>query len=893
MSRLYSLWGKTMGSKMAKMTHPLLCHMIDVAEVVGALWEHSLGLGMRKHVAEALGCDDAQSRSTFMFWAALHDLGKASPAFQRRFPPAIPALEAQGLSFERQFSGDEGGWHGLISAWALPPLLETWGAPRLLARALARGLGGHHGSWPPPGFEQGLHPDHYGGAPWDAVRAALVDELAKLYPPASLSGILADRAQRQALVTLLSGLVSAADWMGSMEACFPAAPDTRDSAGYNQCAAEQAQRTLHDLAWDAWQSPEQPAAFGDLFPGYKPHPAQQAIIDLAPELDGPTLVLIEAPTGSGKTESALYLADHWAHILQQRGLYIGMPTTATSNEMHKRLRRMLDARYGEDAVTPLLVHSQARWINSPPEIETEAEDGAGQGDDSLDAMSWFLPRKRSLLAAFGVGTVDQALLSVLLTRHYFVRLFGLAGKTVIFDEVHAYDTYMSALFARLLGWLRAQGTSVIMLSATLPAATRRELLRAYGASDGLDDASTQYPAVTWAGNGRAGWRPLPPPDDRTLALDWLPQGDETLIATLRRALAEGGCVAVLCNTVGRAQQVYLTLREAALVSPGDLTLFHSRYPPVWRDEIERKVLSRYGKDSRPEERRGIVVATQVIEQSLDLDFDLMISDLAPVDLLIQRAGRLHRHERAGRPASLATPKLGIVMPVNADSLPKWGSDGYVYEPYILLRTWLTLKGREGLALPSETQALIEAVYGEEEAEVEGPMAEALAEARAAWAMSRRKEETEALKRLVLPVGSFRLFGQGDANLADEDPAVHQSFQALTRWGGEGVYVVCLHRHDGTVTAAPDGGDVVELERPPSASLTRILARRSVRVTHRGLLPHLIDQRAPDAWRKHSLLRHYRLVIFEDGACSVQGTPYTLYLTHELGLTVSREASMAG
>jgi CRISPR-associated endonuclease/helicase Cas3 len=886
MDELYALWGKTSGPKEAKVTHPLLCHMIDVAEVVGALWDRSLGAGLRARIAETLGCDDAVARRTLMFWAALHDLGKASPAFQRQHPPAVPLLEVHGLGFRRQFGGDAGAWHGVISAWALPPLLERWGAPGLLARDLARGLGGHHGSWPPPNLATSLNRDQYGDEAWDAARAGLVAALAALYLPVPLPDCLAQRPERQALVTLLSGLVSAADWVGSMQEHFPAAPDARNLAAYAEQAAEQAQRAVHQVEWDLWQAPQEPASFETLFPKYTALPMQQAVIDLAPKLDGPSLVLIEAPTGSGKTESALYLADQWACRLQQRGLYIAMPTTSTSNQMHERLGKMLDARYGKGTVTPLLVHSQARWAGPPPRVVT-AQEGDATADESLDAMSWFLPRKRSLLAPFGVGTVDQALLSVLLTRHYFVRLFGLAGKTVIFDEVHAYDTYMSTLFARLLGWLRAQGSSVVMLSATLPASTRRELLRAYGAPDDLDTASVAYPAVTWACGGSAGWRPLPAPEDRPLALEWLPQGDSALIETLRAALAEGGCATVLCNTVARSQQVYQTLREAALVPPDDLTLFHSRFPPVWREEIENKVLSRYGKGSQPQDRRGVVVATQVIEQSLDLDFDLMITDLAPMDLLIQRAGRLHRHDRPGRPAPLAEPRLGIVTPANAEALPEWGSDAYVYEPYILLRTWLALQGRDSLHLPSETQTLIEAVYGEDESQ-HAVGADALTKYREAWDGSKRREESEALKRLVLPVESFRLFGQSDVGLADEDPSVHPTFQALTRWGGEGITVVCLHKQGDSLTLDPAGGAPVDMEHTPSADVTRKLARRAVQVTHRGLVPHLIAQRPPEAWRRHSLLRHYRLAVFADSVCPVSGCGYVMRLSRDLGLSIGKE-----
>ena len=894
---LWLLWGKTVkGEDGQTITHPLLCHMVDVAEVTGALWDLSLGAGMRARITDALGCDDATARGTLMFWAALHDLGKASPAFQRGYKPAVPLLEAEGLSFRQEYGGDAGAWHGHISAWALPALLERCDTPRPLARDLARGLGGHHGCWPPPGFDQELNPDHTGDPSWDRARLDLVNALATLYSSASLTGRLQGRAERQALVTLVSGLVSTADWLGSMQSHFPANPTANELTAYAQLAAERAREALSCEQWDRWQAPANAATFQMLFPKYAPRPAQQQVIDLAPGLNGPSLVLIEAPTGSGKTEAALYLADYWAHTLHQRGLYVAMPTTATSDQMHSRVGQMLATRYGPGKIEPLLVHGQARWVSEPREVSGGAAENDSAGPDTapgaadIDAMSWFLPLKRSLLAPFGVGTVDQALLSVLLTRHFFVRLFGLAGKTVIFDEVHAYDTYMSTLFARLLSWLRAQGCSVILLSATLPMATRRALLKAYGVPEAAQQTDVGYPAATWACGDTSGAIPLSAGPDRVLHLDWLPHGDEHLIAALRERLADGGCAAVLCNTVARAQAVYEALRAAAIVPPEDLTLFHARYPLAWRKDIEDRVVSRYGFGVAPEQRRGIVVATQVIEQSLDLDFDLMVSDLAPIDLLIQRAGRLHRHERKGRPSPVAEPRLLLVTPENAASLPDWGSDAYVYAPYILLRTWLTLKEHTSLALPSETQALIEAVYGDVEPEASGEMADALAKARQQWRNEEHEHTQIAQTQLVLPPRDEDLFEQRNQNYEEDNPEVHHAMRALTRLGDQGVSLVCLHKHDGYLTLEPEGGETVNPDARPNAEQTRALALHTVDVSHRGVVHALLSQPAPTGWRKHSLLRHSRLAVFEDGVCRLTGKSgtYLLLLSREYGLKIAKE-----
>lgn len=878
----FALWGKTQRKDgVVVAVHPLICHMIDVAEVAGALWDRSLGGGLRTSIASALGCGQEDARRTLMYWAALHDVGKASPPFQRRYPPAVGLLEGEGLSFRRQFGfSDQGAWHGLITARTLPPLLESRGMEHDLAKDLARGLGGHHGTWPTSLELREIKTDHLGDPSWDAARGLLVDVLSGLYQAVNPAEALSKRAQRQALVALLSGLTSVADWLGSMERYFCPCPEASEPSVYRTRAARRAAQAAEAEGWGAWRAPDSEALFGTLFPGWAPNDMQRQAVSLATGQTDPLLVLIEAPTGSGKTEAALHLADTLAAQQGQSGLYIAMPTTATSNAMHARLVSMLDARYGRGAVSPLLVHSQALWHRDPPQVTSEHEADAVSG---VDEMSWFLPRKRSLLAPFGVGTVDQALLSVLLTRHFFVRLFGLAHKTVIFDEIHAYDTYMSTLFQRLLSWLKAEGTSVIMLSATLPHSTRRSLLASWGVTEA--EPVEDYPAITYARGEQQGMLFPAAGQDRTVRLASLERSPDALVLALRQELSSGGCAAVLCNTVGRAQDVYRHLLQAKLVPEDDLTLFHARFPLAWRERIEADVLRRYGKSSLPKERRGIVVATQVIEQSLDLDFDLMVTDLAPVDLVLQRAGRLHRHERP-RPAGLEEPQLYVVQPETLGDLPAWGNDRYVYEPYMLLRTWMVLRGRDALHLPSETRNLIEAVYGPEGAVPEGMLHDALERYRREWEHTTRREQGEASRRLVLGPGSFRLFAQENHGLVEEDPTVHAAFQALTRWGSPGLMVVMLEERDGELYPVT-GGDPVQLETEPDAEATRELVASSLSITHRGLVHSLTSQAPPKGWRRHPLLRYQRPLLLRGGTNAVEGTALVVTLNRDLGVTIAR------
>jgi CRISPR-associated endonuclease/helicase Cas3 len=373
-----------------------------------------------------------------------------------------------------------------------------------------------------------------------------------------------------------------------------------------------------------------------------------------------------------------------------------------------------------------------------------------------------------------------------------------------------------------------------------------------------------------------------------VALEWISRDPAVIVAQLQNALREGGCAAVICNTVGRSQEVYRAVRDAGLVAPHDLILFHARTPFAWRDEIERRVLSWFGKTGeRP--HKAIVVATQVIEQSLDLDFDVMISDLAPVDLLLQRAGRLHRHQRPPRPAPVARPRL-LVAVDEGEEFPEFGSDAYVYEPYVLLRSLLVLRSRDRLILPQETAGLIEAVYGDAAPVGLSPTWEAkLTEAQRKMAREDDKEVFEARKRLVPLPGDQGLLASANADLEEDAPDVHIAFQALTRLAEPSVSLVCLHAVAGGMNTEPDGsGQAVRLDEKPDVELTGHLARHTVSVSHRGVFDYFMGQKPPSGWSEHPLLRDHRVAKFANGVYPLPGTKYTLRLSRELGLEILKE-----
>lgn len=872
--------------------HRLLYHLIDVGHVALMLWQEAISQAARRHVAAFLGLGEEEAGRFVAFIAALHDLGKAGPAYQDKYAPSTLRQDLERASLLRRGYGLKTmqAYHGVVTTWALADkglLITGLGLQPRFATKVAQAAGGHHGVWPGAGAWSELDDDKE----WDGVRADLFWELKALFsPPAATPK--PDKTALNAFLVWISGFISVADWVGSIEDYFPLEDGYLHTRRYAQRARQQAQTALKELGWLGWQPRKELLAFQEMFP-FPARPLQQAVIEAGMSLAPPALLILEAPTGIGKTEAALYLADTWLQASGVRGLYVAMPTQATSNQMFGRTRRFLETRYPNDLVNLHLLHGQALWSEAMQEItlHTVGEDNEG----TVAAMSWFdRQRKRTLLAPFGVGTVDQALLSILQTRHFFVRLFGLGHKVVLFDEVHAYDTYMNELFYRLLAWLRALNVSVIILSATLPAATRNRLIEAYTGQPAPDERSPAgYPAVTVAGSDRPPkFIALPAPPPFQLGITWCERNE--VVSWLREELVEGGCAVVICNTVRRAQEVYQSLSDAEIVSPDNLILFHARFPPVWRQEIEASVLARFGppmgnEPDRVRPYRAIVVATQVVEQSLDLDFDVMVSDHAPIDLLLQRAGRLHRHDRGPRRHAR---RLVLVRPEMNGSLPHF-TPADVYEPHVLLRSFAALLGRDHVVLPADTPLLIEAVYGplEEAFSPDQIWHQALVSSYTEMTNEQREVASRAAQALVREPGDARLLTLSIAGLEEDDPTVHATFRAQTRDIDPGVTLVCLHKHGDRVTLDPDPqGSSVALETAPDRDLARALLQRAVTVHQRDVIRHFLEAPVPAGWREHGALRYTRAAVFEGGICQLPGTNITLTLSRELGLGVHKEVA---
>ncbi len=609
--------------------------------------------------------------------AAVHDAGKPSPGFQKKYFndhlkdqwPTLAAMPNTSFVTDHTVIGAAAVRHYLKARFSVPPLAEIVGA--------------HHGRGHKtiPQTDEG---GKYGGKPWAGERRKLIDQLvAEFGPfPAEQPG--------PAARNVLAGLVTVADWIGSDEAHFPPEGPPPDAD-----LPERAARAVRDCGF---QVPDiKPGLSFEAVFGFPPHPVQQTFIEC---VDGPGLYILEAPMGLGKTEAALYAAYRLMAGGHNRGLYFGLPTRLTSDKIHERVTAFLKTVRGDDA-TAQLAHGHA-WLRA---FQHGGEALSPGGD-------WFSPRKRKLLFPFGVGTIDQALMSVVRVKHFFIRAFALAGKVVILDEVHSYDVYTGSLMEWLVRQLLEIGCTVIVLSATL---TGRRRSRLFSEAARPPD-SPHYPLISHEKAGSAGALPGEAPADRTFRVRMMDLTDAEVAAMAVERAAAGQCVLCIADTVPQAQAWYNAVAQETTDGGFLIGLIHSRFPAFRRDELETHWIARLGKDGdRP--CGCVLIGTQVLEQSLDIDADFLITELAPMDMILQRMGRQWRHPRPDRPCTMpetvivsgdpegATDAEGII-----DALGR--SNCYVYMPYVLWRTRRVLMGRDTIRLPGDIRDLLEATYAE-------------------------------------------------------------------------------------------------------------------------------------------------------------------------------------
>ncbi len=870
-SLVYRLWAKRQprGKPKAETTqiHLLLYHLLDVAAVAECMCDLALGQGQKDWLQKLLGLDASSARQQMALLAGLHDIGKAAPGFQKKARDQYDALCQADVRLRDKRKLDDD--HGILSAVILKRWLRSKGIDAMSAGQLAAVIGGHHGDWITTD-EINKATVSAGKAPWQELQDEICRELEAVLGAPEIA--LPEAAQDfNAFAAVVSGFVSVCDWIGSDSTFFPFEERPVDLGEYLEHSRERAQEAISELGFVGWQPDQREPDFKSVF-AFAPNDLQSAgIAALGPLQQTPRLVLVEYPTGGGKTELALHVADLLINRHNLSGSYIAMPTQATSNQMFDRFVKYLETRYPNDNVNLHLVHGGAEQQLLYQQMKTRPQ---REGDESgVTAEDWFQTRKRALLASHGVGTIDQAMLSVLQARHHFIRQYGLSQKVVIFDEIHSYDSYMNVIIERLLGWLQALETPMILLSATLARESRRALLQAVGATHFNSALETPYPRLTVvAQDGSVEAYPLPQPEARSIAIEAIAGDDDSLLDAILPLYEQGGCIATVCNTVDESIALARFLRGANGIEADDVWLFHARFPPAWRSDIEDRVLGAFGKDAEARPERAILVSTQIIEQSLDLDFDLMVSRTAPIDLLIQRVGRLHRHEGRYRPPLLGQPTLLWRQPdIGEDGLPSFSVDEVIYQRFFLLKTWLKLRDMPALRTPDDVDALMDFVYSGD-VEVDGigeQYADALRAARDELGLNDANSAFRGGQYRIGAPGDERLIGRRQASLPDDEER-----HVATRDIRPGVDVICL----------VDTSLREMAERVPSKDDIATLLSYKVTIRKASVKPALEALPEHGRWAKKPALRYARPLIFGD-CFDVPDSPYRLRLTRENGLEI--------
>lgn len=721
-------WGK---ADIDNNYHLLVYHSMDVAAVGYSYLKKSKKL--TSFISEQLDCSENAFLSLATFLLSLHDLGKFSEAFQVQRPDFIQLLQSREpnqnkIYNERHDSLGFWLWDDYLSETVLPVIgindssLNSW----------LQAVNGHHGM--PPKSTGNI--DNFFLKTDKKAAETFVLAMAELFLTEESKAIFSQKNSKQLSRTseILSwwfaGVTVLSDWIGSNTQYFPYEKQTINLIDYWINAQIKAEIALIETGVLSVKT-EKGQTINDFFPYIKqPSPLQQWAATVAIQKK-PQIYLLEDVTGAGKTEAAILLAYRLMEAGVAEGFFIGLPTMATANAMYKRVAQVYQNLFTDNA-NLMLIHGFKKMVN-----DFAISIGNNQLEKTATAQcnSWLADySKRALLASAGVGTIDQALLAVLHSKHQSLRLLGLFNKILIVDEVHACDTYMQKTLEKLLEFHARAGGSVILLSATLPNKMKQDLLNAY--SKGRQQIaplikSDSYPLTThWYDdqlilnelklNSRANV-------SRTVNIHY--ESDlEKVFEHIQKSLKLGQCVGWIRNTVTDAMDAYTKLSQT--IPPDKITLFHARFTLQDRLIKESQIIENFGEKSNKQNRQcRLMIATQVAEQSLDVDFDVLITDLAPIDRIMQRAGRLQRHVRTkeGNRQNNTELKDARDVPCLWVFAPKWTTKPksdwyggvfkkgqYVYNNHGQL--WLTAKVLQSgsFTMPNDARQMIETVFSDTE-----------------------------------------------------------------------------------------------------------------------------------------------------------------------------------
>jgi CRISPR-associated endonuclease/helicase Cas3 len=767
---IWALWAK---SDACGTPHSLVGHLLDAGAVAELIWDDFLAPQTQQLWNVAA---NNKGRDLLVLACVLHDIGKATPAFQIK--DAALWQQVMDAGFEGHPGGSELNQrqHWRAGAWFAVGWLRQRAAG---LEWLAPVIEGHHGRHEPHQSWASDHPNADGVGRWLEARLQIADYLMEQFS-IDVGGLV---GSRPAVATQLgfAGYVVMADWIASSQH-FPGL------ATQPVTVLEARSRALtawHRLGFAQGWKPQLLETTDPLtrFDLADPRPLQTLGVDVCQSMDAPGLAIVEAPMGEGKTEAGLAMAEVLAGRFGCNGVLFAMPTQGTTDAMYDRVVPWASAIARDVPVS--LLHGKAmmneawrqRWAQGPRPDDNLDDYGMASvyGEESsqstvLDPVppQWVLGRHRGLLSHVAVATVDQVLYAATRTKFVSMRHAGLAGKVIIIDEVHSYDVYMSVFLEDLLKWCAEASVPVVLMSATLAPSLRARLVAAFrsGLSVAAHDQDVDgYPRVTTVtGSGLATCVTRPYRADTAVEVELVDDDPDDLIPIADRLDQEsraGGCVLVILDTVRRAQTLYGLLAARAVPT----RLLHGRLTTATRADRTKELVDLLG-DRRTRETgrpaRLVVVATQIAEQSFDVDADLLVTDIAPMDLLLQRIGRLHRHQRpvSDRPPSMRMPRCLVLGVRRAAGTPTFArGPEVVYGRYALLKSVALIGDGVTWQIPSQVPALVAEAYDDEAF---------VPEAWAADVASSRDDEQAERSCRVGRAMTFRLTAQGGRRRQDLD-----------------------------------------------------------------------------------------------------------------------------
>lgn len=895
-----ALWAKS-GDETGSLSLPQ--HLMDAAGAAGVVYDTWVAEPIKRRLAEGLSLNDDQVRDLYIWLAGVHDCGKACLKFQTQleqksgFEHLVSNLTDAGLPL--RVSGLETGAkmpHGICSGVVILNWLMDEGFDYPTAELLSSVTDAHHGV-PSPDEERDYIETILStySKEWREVHRELLDTMADAVGVRDTLEVLkAGNQIDAAAIQLLTGLVVIADWIASNPEAFPmVVSGTQEERVQRGMQATDLTNPWAGKAVEGDVDKQYQSSF-DWPEAYRARSVQKAMVEAAKTVTEPTLIILEAETGVGKTEAALAAAHVIANATDAQGIYFAAPTMATANGLLERTIAWVKNTTDAESVSSLyLAHSKNQLSQPYQQLRFKGIGEDYPGGDNVVASSWMSGRRRGLLSNVVVGTVDQVLMMALRQRYSMLRHVALAGKIIIFDEVHAYDAYTSDYLETTLEWLAHYGATVIMMSATLPPERRNALVKAYTGQD-IAEPSRAYPLITVAsGSSQRSIAPEPSPTNLEATIEVIEDPLDNLQSHMGALLNDGGVALIICNTIARAQEAYKALQ---LSYPDEVELHHAGFMAWERSEKEDRLRNELGPgahrgEGRPD--RKIVVATQVAEQSLDIDADVLVTDIAPMDLLIQRIGRLHRHDRpiTDRPAPLREPKVLIrgIESLTPHPVLNSGAEA-IYGAKILLSTILHLPS--AFKRPDDVAALVRAVYSQEqhvpaEWDAEWEKAEIMEQARQETAHSRSKSFRMKPPNECVRLGDL----YGDLN------------QAAVRLGNEEIGAAQVRDAEPTVEVIPIVGTEEEytplgtewvitgnpeLNYRQAFHLASSTVRLPVRMTRYDRdfddVVEALEQHTPTAWNKHFLLKgQLALPLNKEGEAELGR--FRIRYTSELGIEI--------